>query len=258
MDKTSFIRKGLIGLGLTIAAASSHAALILDTPSTANLSGTGIGNVNTILTIQSPGSTTTETGSVGWNGTATTTSGNVISGGNGTSQNQAVTFASAGFTSAANLASDLSALRLVFNAQEPGNTAENGINLSNLVLSFFSPTGATLFTSGAFNAQANGNFPTTQTGVGNSGFVFKLDGADITAATTALSGANFSLNDRIGLTASALNATGGPDTFFTVRFQNGATGGGGGGAGIPVPEPATLAMLGLGIGALGFARRRKS
>jgi hypothetical protein len=238
---------------MTLAAASSHAALILDNPSSVNLSGTGIGNVNTILTIESPANTTSETGSVAWNGTTTTTTGNVTSGGNGVVQNQAVTLGSAGFTTAANLAADLANLRIVFNAQEPGSP-DNGINLSNLVLSIFSPTGSTLFTSGTF---AGSNFATTQTGVGNSGFVFKLDGADIAAATTALSGSNFSLNDRLGLAASALNATGGPETFFTVRFQNGANGGGGGGAGIPVPEPATLAIMGLGFAALGMARRRK-
>lgn len=253
MDKTSLIRNGLVAFGMTVAAASSHAALILDNPSTANLQGTGIGNVNTILTIQSPGSTSTETGSVGWNGTTTTTTGNVTGNGNAAVQNQAITLGSAGFTTASNLAADLASLRIFFNAQEPGN-GDNGINLSNLALSIFSPTGSTLFTSGTFGGAA---FPSTQTGTGNSAFVFKLDGADIAAATAALSGSNFSLNDRLGLAASAFNATGGPETFFTVRFQNGTNGGGGGGAGIPVPEPATLAIMGLGFAALGMARRRK-
>jgi len=254
--KLSQFKKGLLALGLAAVAASSHAALILDTPSVLDLNGTGVGNVSTILTISSPANSTTETGSVAWNGSATTTTGNVQSGGNSSVLNQAVTLATAGVNSAADLAN----LRIVFNAQEPGaGSGDNGINLNNLALSIFSPTGTSLFTSGTFAAQA---FDATQTGTGNSGIVFKLDGADLAAATAALAGSNFSTNDRIGLSAAASNATGGFETFFAVNLRGGgSTGGGGttggGTAGNPVPEPATLAMLGLGMAALGAMRRRK-
>jgi hypothetical protein len=254
MVKTSLLKKGLVALGLTAAAASSHAALILDNPQVVDLNGTGLGAVNTVLTIESPANTSNEAGSVSWNGSTTTTTGNVTGNGNAAVQNQAVTLGSNGFTTSANLAADLANLRIIFNAAEPGN-GDNGITLGNLALTFFSPTGTSLYSTGTTGAN---NFSATQNGIGKAGYVFKLDGESITAATAALSGANFSLNDRIGLAASASNATGGPETFFTVRFQNGSTGGGGGGgAGVPVPEPATLAMLGLGIGALGIARRRK-
>lgn len=248
ITKISHFRKGVLALGLAMAAASSHAALILDTPSVLNLQGTGFGNVNTILTINSPGNSSNETGSVSWNGSSTATTGDVQGGGNAQVLNQAVTFASAGINSVADLAN----LRIVFNAQEPGNNTDNSITLNSLALNIFSPTGNLLFTSATAGAQT---FDATQTGTGNSGFAFKLDQRDLDNASAPGSSliTNFSTSDRIGLTATASNATGGPESFFAVNIRSG----GGGGAGNPVPEPATLAMLGLGIAALGAARRRK-
>src|SRR3954464_11872264 len=105
---------------LGLAASSSYASLTLLSPE--NFSGTGLGSVNTILTITSPGSTTTETGAVSFNGTTDVITGDA---GTGASQTQTRTLSSVGVTSVAGL-------RVVFNAVEPNNAAGQGITLNTM------------------------------------------------------------------------------------------------------------------------------
>src|SRR5690242_764437 len=99
-----------VASALGMAAVSAHANLVLLGPE--NFSGTGLGAVNTVLTITSPANSTTETGSVGVGpGGTQVTTGDVMT---GASQTQVRSFSSLGITQA-------SALRVVFNAVEPGN-----------------------------------------------------------------------------------------------------------------------------------------
>ncbi len=215
------------------------ASLILVGPE--SFSGTGLGAVNTILTMTSPGATTSEQGCVGRStvgcpGGTSNGAGDVIGGtlgGNemsGASQTLTRSVSSLGIDTAANL-------RVVFNAQEPGNVA-NSITLNDLVLNIYSSTGVLEFTSGPFTPHT---FADTMTGVGNSGFVYGLDPAQAAAAQAILSP-----TDLIGLHARATDATGGPETFFVARTLN------------PVPEPASVLLLGSGLMGLNFWRRKKS
>jgi hypothetical protein len=217
---------------LTVAASSAQASLVLISPQ--NFQGTGLGSVNTILTLGSPDSTSFESGSVGVNAG---TNAQVISGDakTGASQTQVRTLSELGVGSA-------SALRVVFNALEPGGDA---IRLDNLVLTIYGTNGSVLFTSGAFTPV---NFADTFTGAGNSGFVFGLDATQASAAQAAAFGANFGAN-RVGLSATASNATGGFETFFVASAA----------AVVPsVPEPSSWALL-LGAGlAGGVMLRRRS
>jgi hypothetical protein len=237
MTKMTFrITRTLAAIGLAVAASSSH-ALVLAGPG--DFQGTGLGAVNTVLTLTSPANTTSETASVTWTGSATTTSGNALT---GASQSNTPTLSSLGVTSPSNL-------RIVLNAAEPANATS--LTVSSLALNIFSPTGANVFTSDPFASQT---LNATDLGIGSAGFVFRLTDAEIARA-----GGAFSANNRIGLSATINDATGGPETFFAVNFAGGGGGGtgtGGGGGGNAVPEPSTVAIFGLGLAALGFMRRR--
>lgn len=236
MTKLTFrMTRTLAAIGLAVAASSSHALILAGE---GDFQGTGLGAVNTVLTLTSPANSTSETGSVTWTGTATTTSGNALT---GASQSNTPTLGSLGVTSP-------SSLRIVLNAAEPGN--DTSLTVSDLALNIFSPTGATVFTSDPFSATT---LDADDLGIGNAGFVFQLSAAEIARA-----GGAFSADNRIGLAATINNATGGPETFFAVNFAPGGNGGdgGGGGAGNAVPEPSTVAIFGLGLAALGLMRRR--
>jgi hypothetical protein len=216
------------------AALPAHAMLVLQGPEDFN--GTGLGSVNTVLTLQSPANSTDEEGSVARMVGSTT---DVISGDamTGASQTQTRSIEELGITSASDI-------RVVFNALEPGNGA-NSISLDDLVLTIFSPTGTELFSTGAFTPI---DFADTFTGAGNSGFVFALDAAQAAAAQAAAFAGDFGAN-LFGLSASLSDATGGFETFF-VASAGGVP---------PIPEPQTYALMLAGLGAIGFMafRRRR-
>ena len=223
-------KKRLLAMSVSLALASAaRSANALTFIGAQDFQGTGLGAVNTVLTMQNKG---TETASVGLDA-----SGNEVITGDaktGASQTQVRSLGELGITSAEDL-------RIVFNAVEPGpeGGVDNGIVLDNLVLTIFDPSGNTLFTSEAFSPI---NFDSTFTGTGNSGFVFALSDSEITAAQSAFSG-DFGLN-LVGLSASASRAAAGSETFFVATA--------------PVPEPSTYALMGAGLLGLAWARGRKN
>lgn len=218
-------------LAAALACSTANAALTLVAPE--DFSGSGLGAVNTSLTLQSKGSSTFESGAVGV-GAANSL---LITGDakTGSSQTQLLTLGDLGIASASDL-------RVVFNAAEPGAAALSGITLENLVLTVYDASGATLFTSGAFTPIS---FADTATGVGNSGFVFAFDATDLALAQSTVFTGDFA-SYRLGLTASTSAAQGGADTFFIAASMT-----------APVPEPQTYALLLAGLGVIGFVGRRR-
>ena len=187
------------GLGVVVA----HASLIQTTAVLTN--GSGIGGVNTVLTVQG---TPAESGCVAWNGAADVIGASAcppgVPGGNestGASQTQTRTLAELGIANAADV-------RIVVNTVEPGG---NPITLTQLVLRIYDgATGAVLFTS---SLPAPITFTFTNTGGGTSGFVFLMDAADAAAAQVFFANPA----NRLGLAASFSDAAGGGETLYIVN-----------------------------------------
>jgi len=214
---------------------------------TVTVGGTGLGTVNTVLTLTSTANNTTEQGCVGRGAAAdfigSTAVGACVAGATtdvqtGASQTQTRTLAEAGVTTGANFA-------ILFNAVEP---AGNEITLNSLSATFYSLTGTVLYT--ATYTAAPINFLSTQTGTGNTGEAFTLNAAQA-AILQGLINTNTAAGIRVGLSTKAgdpLAATGGHETYFI--FNSGLA--------TVTPEPSTVALVATGlVGLVGFVRRRR-
>jgi len=190
------------------------------------LSGQGVGHVTTVLSLQSPGSDTIETGGVNFNGS---TFGTGIS--PGANKNQTFTFAQLGITNA-------NQLGLVVNLNEPNNETPPSVGPYSITLTAFSSTGTTL---GTFTGSGN-QLLQVAGGVGGSGIVFGLDAAQ----AGILNGLN-PLNDVFAVSATFQGAEGGIDVIQAASLTSVAA----------VPEPATWAMMVLGFAGVGMMAYRK-
>jgi len=202
----------------------ANASLVL--LSQVQLSGQGIGAQTTALTLQSPGSTSTESGGVNLGGPF----GDAKT---GASQSQLFSLATLGLSNA-------NQLGLVVNLAEPGSENPPSVILSALTLTAFSGGATTNFNlapqyAGMTLNQIGG-------GLGGSGIVFGLD-ATQAAQLTALGP-----NALLGVSATFGGAQGGQDAIQAVGLT------------AAVPEPATWAMMMLGFLGVGFTayRRRKA
>ena len=165
-------------------------------------SGTGIGAVNTVLTV---GGRPNESGCV-----ARGPAGDVIGpaacppgfpGGDertGASQTQTRTISQLGLTTATDL-------RIVINVNE---SVGNEVSLMNLVLTIYDPSGTLLFSSGPFTPPS---FTFTHLPGTTVGYVFELDEAQAAQAQLFFNPANL-----VGIAANLNGATAGNETIFVA------------------------------------------
>ena len=209
----------------------AHAQLTLLGQSAA--SGGGLGAVATVLTLQSPGSTTASSGCIGPTGVVNCgfTDASVQT---GQSQLRLVS-AFPGLTG--------SNFRLFLNAAEPGN--DNTVTVNNAVVRLYSGN-TQVFSSTAFTSPLTLN--NTLPGTGNYGFIFGLSAGDQLLFNTALA-ANPGAS--IGVGASLTDVSGGLESFAVGTL------GGGGGTTSVVPEPSTYLLMASGLVAIGLVQRKR-
>jgi hypothetical protein len=226
----------------TLGTGVARADLVFVSPVT--IGGTGLGAVNTILTIQSvPGQATTEAGCVafvapGVDQIGTSRTGGVCTGTGsdvktGSSQTQTRTLSEAGITTAANFA-------LFFNANQQ---SDGPITLNSVAVSFYNNAGVLLHPA-MFTGPIT--FNPTFPGIGKSGFMFQLNAAEA-AIVQGFINTNTAAGIHVGVDAVASLTDDGPETFFIFNSTQ------------AVPEPSTVALMATGlIGLVGFARRRRA
>lgn len=229
---------------------STHASLVYT--GIVEDKGTGIGNVNTVLTLKNDNQRGGQGGSnpnyglssgsvfrIPAGGGSDDTDGDVQSGGNGNVLNSTWSFGQLNVT-------QTSQLVFIFNPVEPGG---DSIRLESLVLSIYSDDGQFLWNSGTFTPITFNNSvegEDTGPGTGKSGYAFSLD-----IAQSMDSQDFWSASNRIGLAASLSSANGGHDTFY-VRVRDE-----GEGEENEVPEPGSILLLGLGMAGITALRRRQ-
>ncbi|MDT5272736.1 MAG: motif [Acidobacteriota bacterium] len=185
----------------------------------------GVGHQpESILSIQSPGSTSNAAGGVSYNGSKDVRTGDAKNG----EHTKTLSFAQAGITNAGQL-------RIFMDTEDP----DNDLTLNQLVLTAYGSNGQILF-QGSLAAPID--FGNEQNGQGHGDRVFALDAIQAARLQAAFQS---DPNLRLGLFASTSDDTG---SFTNFKLGQGPA---------AVPEPATMILFGTGIAGIAARARRR-
>jgi hypothetical protein len=211
--------------------ASASASLVYLGPSTDF--GTGIGNVDTVLSTRPQGSGTATCGQITF-GDVTANCGGAETIFAGGSNNQTYTFGELGITDAAQL-------RFTFNVNE----SDDLVTLDELAALFYTSAGA-LYHTAVYEGPTD--FLEVGSGIGSQGHVFGLSPAEIIIVNAQLAASNV-----VGARFNVSGASGGFETLNVWALDDEVREV----PGDDVPEPTSLLLLGSAMLGMGlFARRR--
>ena len=218
-----------------------------------NITGTGLGAVNTLTTAQdngppAPGNDGIESGCVGRSGGADVIGPSAclfgLPGGDEQASNQTVRIgdmvdANGDPTTLMNLGD----IVLIFNLAETG--MDVSVGLANLFFAVYDTTDTVVFSAELTAAQQPSILTQgTGTGTGGSGFTFILDAAQYAIASLI----PFTSDFRIGGGFETVRGTtnNGLETVFTIAVPRSS-----------IPEPTATAMLAIGFAGIALSRRRR-